>query len=76
MFTQKMSEVTRDVPGPIYEMEDRKLQNMKGLNERNFGFGERIDFSLPANENPGPKYELRGFCDRFEKTKEKNTGER
>ena len=33
MFTQKMSEVTRDVPGPIYEMEDRKLPDIKGLKE-------------------------------------------
>ena len=39
MFTQKMSEITKDVPGPHYQVEDRKLYDMKGLNERNFGFG-------------------------------------
>ena len=39
MFTKKMSEVTKENPGPIYDINDRKLYGMKGLHERSFGFG-------------------------------------
>ena len=39
MFTDKRVQVTKDVPGPKYEINDRKLYGTKGLNERNFGFG-------------------------------------
>ena len=47
-----MSDITRMHPGPIYKVKDRHLHNKVGLNERSFGFGERLDFSAPANDNP------------------------
>ena len=52
MYSEKMSDITRMHPGPIYKVKERHLHNNVGMNERSFGFGERIDFSAPANENP------------------------
>jgi hypothetical protein len=51
---------------------DRHLDNEVGLHERNFGFGERIDLSMPANNYPGAKYLIPGFCARFTKIAKKN----
>jgi len=59
------------VPGAIYLIKDRHLYNETGLNERNFGFGERLDLSMPANDYPGSKYEIPGFCARFTKIEKK-----
>ena len=73
MFTSKMAEVTRGNPGPYHEIKDRHLQDMKGMNERNFSFGERIDFSAPANNYPGAVYNIPGFCDKFKKLEKKNS---
>ena len=53
-----MTESTRHVPGSHHTIKDRHLYNTIGLNERNFSFGERIDLSLPANDYPGPQYEI------------------
>jgi hypothetical protein len=60
------------VPGPHYNIKDRHLENTVGLNERNFAFGERIDLSRPANDYPGSKYIIPGFCDRFRDIRHKS----
>ena len=65
MFNEYEADLTRDVPGPIHEVKERHLHDMKGLNERNFSFGERKDLSAPANDYPPAKYKIPGFCDRF-----------
>ena len=49
MYTQKLSEDKHWVPGPYHKVQERHLQNMVGMNDRNFAFGERIDLSKPAN---------------------------
>ena len=72
MYTQKMADVTRGNPGAHHNIKDRHLQNTVGLNDRNFGFGERIDFSAPANNYPEAIYKIDGFCDKFTKTHRKN----
>ena len=73
MFTDKMADVTRGNPGPYHEIKDRQLHDMKGMNERNFSFGERINLSAPANNYPGAIYEIPGFCDKFTKLTKKNS---
>ena len=72
MFTQQMSEMTKSNPGAHHDVKERHLHDMKGLNERNFSFGERKDLSAPANNYPGAQYLIGGFCDRFQKIKHKN----
>jgi len=67
-----MAENKNWVPGPYHKVNDRKLYATVGLNERNFSFGQRIDFSKPLNENPEAIYRIPGFCDRFTKTRHKN----
>lgn len=47
-----MAEDKNWVPGPYHRINDRHLYGTTGLNERNFSFGERIDFTKPANSNP------------------------
>lgn len=59
------------VPGPYHAVKDRHLQGTVGLNERNFAFGERLDLSKPANDNPEAIYNIKGFCDRFGNIKHK-----
>jgi hypothetical protein len=59
------------VPGPYHIVKDRNLFNMVGMNERNFSFGERMDLSKPANENPEAIYRVEGFCDKFTNVKKK-----
>lgn len=71
MFTQQMAEVTRGNPGAHHQIKDRHLQNTVGLHDRNFGFGERIDFTAPANDFPGAVYLIPGFSDKFKNTKRK-----
>lgn len=73
MFTELMSEVTRGNPGAHHIIKDRHLQNTVGLHDRNFGFGERINLSAPANDFPGSVYLIPGFCDKFKNTKRKVT---
>ncbi len=50
------------VPGPYHVVNDRNLYGTVGMNDRNFAFGERIDLSQPANENPEAIYNIPGFC--------------
>lgn len=69
-----MTDMKKDIPGASHLIKDRHLHNMTGLNERNFSFGKRLDLSAPANQFPGCEYEIKGFCDRFEKTHHKNVG--
>jgi hypothetical protein len=66
-----MAEDKSTVPGPYHLVNDRHFYGMVGLNERSMGFGERIDLSKPANQNPGAEYELSGFCDKFTKIRHK-----
>lgn len=66
MFTQQMAELMKYVPGPVHVINERLQQDTTGLNERNFGFGERIDLAKPANDYPAPcAYNIKGMCDRF-----------
>jgi hypothetical protein len=65
MYSEKMAESKNWVPGPYHKVNDRHLYGMGGLNDRNFSFGERIDLSKPANDNPEAIYHVPGFCDRF-----------
>jgi hypothetical protein len=71
MYSDKMAEDKSWVPGPCHEVKDRHLYGMTGLNDRNFAFGERIDFTKPANDNPEAIYEIPGFCDVFSNLKHK-----
>ena len=71
MYSQKMAQNKNWVPGARYLIKDRHLYNETGLNERNFGFGERLDLSMPANDYPGSKYQIPGFCARFTKIEKK-----
>ena len=71
MFTSQMADVTRGNPGSYHEVKDRHLQDMKGMNDRNFSFGERINFSAPANKNPGSVYLIPSFCDKFKRVQKK-----
>ena len=66
MFTQQMAELTRMNPGAVHEINDILTKQTVGLNDRNFGFGERIDLAKPANEYPAPcAYKLPNMCDKF-----------
>ena len=42
------------------------------MKERSLCFGERMDRSKPANDNPGAQYEIGGFCEKFTKIKKKD----
>lgn len=74
MYSEKMAEEKNWVPGPHHQVRDRHLYGTNGLNERNFAFGERIDLSRPANDNPEAIYSIPGFCDRFTNLKHKENG--
>lgn len=58
MFTQLMADSKSGIPGPRYYPEDRALSDHKQLGNASFSTGQRIDFSKPLNENPGPKYHI------------------
>jgi hypothetical protein len=63
MFNEYEADLHRDVPGPVHEIKNELQKNKRGLNERNFGFGERIDLGKPLNEYPGAgTYNIKGFC--------------
>lgn len=49
MFNEYEADLHRDVPGPVHEIKNELQKNKRGLNERNFGFGERIDLGKPLN---------------------------
>lgn len=61
----------KNVPGSVHVVKDRHLYGMNGLNERNFSFDQRIDLTKPANNYPGSKYKIPGFCDKFDEIKKK-----
>ena len=65
MYTQKQAEDKNWVPGAVYDIKDRHLYNEVGMHDRNFGFAEKLDLSMPANNYPGPKYYIPGFCKNF-----------
>ena len=60
-----MAENKNFIPGARYSLKDRHLQNEVGLHERSFGFSEKMDLSAPANNYPGAKYIIPGFCRKF-----------
>ena len=68
-----MADVTRGNPGAYHDIKERQLHDMKGMNERNFAFGERIDLSAPANNYPGAAYMIPGFTDKFKRLQKKNS---
>lgn len=72
MYSQKMADDLNWVPGPYHIVKDRHLYRMGGLNERNFGVGERIDLSKPANANPEAIYQIEGFTEKFKNIRHKN----
>ncbi len=63
--------MTRGNPGAHHNIKDRHLQNTVGLHYRNFGHGERIDLTAPANNYPGSIYLIPGFTDKFKNNKRK-----
>lgn len=71
MYSEKMADDKHWVPGPYHNVKDRHLYGMVGMNDRNFSFGERIDLSKPANENPEAIYQIPGFCDKFDNIRHK-----
>jgi hypothetical protein len=56
IYSEKMADDKNWVPGPYHQVKDRHLYGMVGMNDRNFSFGERMDLSKPANENPEAIY--------------------
>lgn len=72
MFTEKMADSMRDIPGPHYSINDRHLYSTLGYENCSFTDGERLDLSAPANNFPGSQYLIPGFCDRFKVTRRKN----
>jgi hypothetical protein len=71
MYSQKMADDKSGVPGAYHRVKDRHLYGMVGMNDRNFSFGERMDLSKPANENPEAIYSIEGFCDKFSNIRHK-----
>jgi len=63
MYSEKTADDKNWVPGPYHQIKDRHFYGMVGMSDRNFGFGEKIDLSKPANENPEAIYEIPGFCE-------------
>jgi hypothetical protein len=64
MFTQHMADLTRMNPGAIHKINEILVKNTVGLNDRSFGFGERIDLAKAANDYPAPSaYNIRGAYD-------------
>lgn len=63
MYTERMAQAKKHIPGPVHDINDRQLQSMVGLNDRSFGVGERIDLTKPANDYPGSKYHIPGFVE-------------
>lgn len=59
------------MPGPYHQINDRHLYGTVGMKDRNLAFGERIDLSKPANNNPEAIYHIAGFTERFKRLKAK-----
>lgn len=72
MFTQKMSDSMRDIPGPQYLLNDRHLYSTLGMTNCSFTDADRLDLSAPANFYPGSQYLIQGFTDRFKVSRKKN----
>lgn len=49
MFTERMSDLMRDVPGPHYSLKDRHLYKTAGFENCSLTTGHRLDLSAPAN---------------------------
>lgn len=63
MFNKHEADLYRMNPGAVHDIKSLLVKNNRGLNERNFGFGERIDLSRAKNDYPGPgQYLIKGFC--------------
>lgn len=71
MYSSHVADSKNWVPGPYHLVKDRHLYGTTGLQYRNFGHGERIDLTAPANENPEAIYNLPNFCDKFHNTRRK-----
>ncbi len=72
MFTEKMSDSMRDVPGPHYSINDRHLYLTVGATNCSFTDADRLDLSAPANDYPGSQYFIFGFCDKYKTSRKKN----
>lgn len=49
MYSSHVADSKSWVPGPYHVVKDRHLYGTTGLQYRNFGHGERIDLTAPAN---------------------------
>ena len=63
MYTERMAQAKKYVPGAVHNIRDRQLQSMVGMNDRSFGFGERLDLAKPANDYPAAQYHIPGFTE-------------
>lgn len=50
-----MSDLYSHVPGPCYNVDQRKLKNIGGIEKgASFNLGKKMDLAKPLNDNPGP----------------------
>ena len=61
MYTEVISQSKKHIPGPVHSLQEKSQTTNIGLNERSFGHGNKINFSRPANNNPGPIYNIARF---------------
>ncbi len=75
MFTDLRGHHTLNEPGPQNYLLNEKHVS-KSSSKTNFGVGKKSDFTNNPEHfsNPGPIYNLPGFCDKFMTLKIKNLG--
>ena len=75
MFSDVRAFNKRDEPGPQkYTVNEERLKY--SAPKTMFGYGKKSDFTNNPEvfSNPGPIYNLSGFCDKYTKAKVKNLG--
>lgn len=77
MFSETRAYHKRDEPGP-QNYGINEAHTKKSSSKASFGYGKKIDFTQNPElaSNPGPVYQLSGFCDKYTKTKFKNLGKK
>ena len=64
-----MPKMKKDIPGAVYYINDDQCRIRRGLDYINFGHGKKMDFNKPANNNPGPIYDIESNFDKMEEKK-------
>ena len=75
MFSDIRAYNKRDEPGPQkYAVSEERTK--RSSSKTCFGYGNKSDFTRNPElaGTPGPIYSLSGFCDKYNKTKQKNLG--